>query len=382
MKTLAFSWVLILVIVASIYFSSLFLPSLETIYVDASTSIDQSVKQSQDDLQSAINNLVKQTFTDTISNITNNNSNLGVINTSSNSQENRNSITTFSTFQLNDTNIDSMSLQRITVGDIDIAYKSFGNGEPIFLISGSGNVMDSWPSYFLKELSKDHKVFIFDNRGVGNTSAGTKQFSIDQFANDTAGLMNALKIQKADVLGFSMGSFVAQKLVLNNPEKVNRLMLYGASCGGAENVPQTPQVIKALSDFVNNKTTDEGSFLQVTFPPQWIKDNPSFLEAIPKSSEIILSSTLKKQFELNEGWLSKNWTGICDQLKNMTKPALIISGTEDIAVPSANSLVLVDKIPGAWLVQIRDAGHGLMYQYPKAFTDVVKTFLNVTNSTN
>jgi pimeloyl-ACP methyl ester carboxylesterase len=378
-KTIAFTWVLILVIVASSYLSSLFLPSLETIYVDALTSIDQSVKQSQDDLQSAINNQVNQSMSDTISYITNNNSNLGVINTSSNSQENRNSITTF---QQNDTNIDSMSLQRISVGDIDIAYKSFGNGEPIFLISGSGNVMDSWPTYFLKELSKDHKVFIFDNRGVGNTSTGTKQFSIDLFANDTAGLMNALKIQKADVLGFSMGSFVAQKLVLNHPQKVNRLVLYGASCGGAENVPQTPQVIKALSDFVNNKTTDEGSFLEVTFPPQWIKDNPSFLEAIPKSSEIILSSTLKKQFELNEGWLSKNWTRVCDQLKNMTKPALIISGTEDIAVPSANSVVLVDKIPGAWLVQIRDAGHGLIYQYPKAFTDVVKTFLNVINITN
>jgi pimeloyl-ACP methyl ester carboxylesterase len=378
-KTLAFSSVLILVIAASIYFSSLFLPSLESMDVDASISMDQSVKQSQDDLQSAINNLVKQTITDTISNTTNNNSNLGVINTSSNIQEDRNSITPF---QQNDTNIDSMTLQRISVGDIDIAYKSFGNGEPIFLISGSGNVMDSWPTYFLKELSKDHKVFIFDNRGVGNTSAGTKHFSIDQFANDTAGLMDALKIQQADVLGFSMGSFVAQKLVLNHPEKINRLILYGASCGGAENVPQTPQVIKALSDFVNNKTTDEGSFLEVTFPPQWIKDNPSFLEAIPKSSEIILSSTLKKQFELNEGWLSKNWTGVCDQLKNMTKPTLIISGTKDIAVPSANSLVLVDKIPGAWLVQIGDAGHGLMYQYPKAFTDVVKTFLNVTNSTN
>jgi pimeloyl-ACP methyl ester carboxylesterase len=378
-KTIAFTWVLILVIVASSYLSSLFLPSLETIYVDALTSIDQSVKQSQDDLQSAINNQVNQSMSDTISYITNNNSNLGVINTSSNSQENRNSITTF---QQNDTNIDSMSLQRISVGDIDIAYKSFGNGEPIFLISGSGNIMDSWPTYFLKELSKDHKVFIFDNRGVGNTSAGTKQFSIDLFANDTAGLMNALKIQKADVLGFSMGSFIAQKLVLNHPEKVNRLILYGASCGGAENVPQTPQVIKALSDFVNNKTTDEGSFLEVTFPPQWIKDNPSFLEAVPKSSEIILSSTLKKQFELNEGWLSKNWTGVCDQLKNMTKPTLIISGTEDIAVPSANSLVLVDKIPGAWLLQIRDAGHGLMYQYPKDFTDVVKTFLNISNSTN
>ena len=70
--------------------------------------------------------------------------------------------------------------------------------------------MDVWPSYFLQELSKNHKVVIFDNRGVGNTTAGTNPFSIVQFANDTVGLMDALKIQKADVLGFSMGSFIAR----------------------------------------------------------------------------------------------------------------------------------------------------------------------------
>jgi hypothetical protein len=78
--------------------------------------------------------------------------------------------------------------KKINVGDIKMAYKTFGNGPPIILVSGSANVMDVWPSYFLQELSKNHKVVIFDNRGVGNTTAGTKPFSIVQFANDTAGL--------------------------------------------------------------------------------------------------------------------------------------------------------------------------------------------------
>ena len=64
--------------------------------------------------------------------------------------------------------------------------------------------MDVWPPYFLKVLAKGHKVTIFDNRGVGNTTEGTKPFSVKQFANDTLGLMNVLGIQKADVLGFSM----------------------------------------------------------------------------------------------------------------------------------------------------------------------------------
>ena len=70
--------------------------------------------------------------------------------------------------------------------------------------------MDSWDPSILRELSSNHTLIIFDNRGVGNTSTGTKPFSIQQLANDTAGLLDALKIRKVDVLGYSLGSFVAQ----------------------------------------------------------------------------------------------------------------------------------------------------------------------------
>jgi pimeloyl-ACP methyl ester carboxylesterase len=276
--------------------------------------------------------------------------------------------------------IDKPDIKKVIVGDIEIAYKTFGRGEPMLLISGSGNVMDVWPSYFLNELAKGHEVTIFDNRGVGNTTEGTKPFSVKQFANDTLGLMNNLGIQKADVLGFSMGSFVAQQLVVTYPEKVNRLILYGASCGGQEGIPQNPKVITALSDFVNNRTKDTNAFLEVTFPLKWIKENPNFLELIPKTSETILSTTIKKQFEINEDWLSTNWSGVCDLLQEVTKPILVITGTEDEAIPSGNSLILVNKIPGSWLVQIKDAGHGLMYQYPEIFAEIVETFLNVSGT--
>ena len=137
--------------------------------------------------------------------------------------------------------------------------------------------MDVWPSSMLQELSSNHTVIIFDNSGVGNTTSGTRPFSIQQFANDTVGLLDALKIQKADVLGFSMASFISQELTLMHPEKINRLILYGAACGGQEGIPQSPQVVKALSDFVNNRTQDIETFLSVTFPPEWIKANPTFI---------------------------------------------------------------------------------------------------------
>ncbi len=198
----------------------------------------------------------------------------------------------------NSLNIQNMPIKKVHVGDIDIAYKVFGKGDPFLLISGSGLVMDAWEPSILKELSSNHTVIIFDNRGVGNTTIGTKPFSIQQFANDTVGLLDALKIQKADVLGFSMASFIAQEITLLHPEKVNRLILYGATCGGEENIPQTPQVVKILSDLVNNRTQDPEKILSVTFPLEWVKSHPN--RTIPESKEIVTSNTLKQQFNLNK----------------------------------------------------------------------------------
>jgi pimeloyl-ACP methyl ester carboxylesterase len=166
-----------------------------------------------------------------------------------------------------------------------------------------------------------------------------------------------------------------------HPEKVNRLIVYGASCGGQESIPQSPEVVKALSDFVNNRTQDVETFLSVTFPLEWIKSHPNYLETIPKSAEIVPSATLVKQFNAVENWLDTKWSGVCSQLSNISKPTLIITGTEDIAVPAANSIILAQKIPGAWLVQIKDAGHELMYQYPEQFNIVLQTFLSTTTTT-
>ena len=112
------------------------------------------------------------------------------------------------------------------------------------LIDGIGAKMDSWDPSILRNLSTNHTVIVFDNRGVGNTTTGTKPFSVQQFANDTAGLLEALKIQKANVLGHSLGSFIAQQLAVTHPEKIDRLLLVAAACGGKESIPPSLQDIK------------------------------------------------------------------------------------------------------------------------------------------
>jgi hypothetical protein len=118
-----------------------------------------------------------------------------------------------SSFQAEAKALDDIPSRKVRVGDMDIAYKQLGNvsNYPIVLITGCCTTMDMWSPTLLNQLLTNRSVVIFDNRGAGESTAGTKEFSIDQFAIDTIGLLDALKIEKADILGTSMGSFIAQE---------------------------------------------------------------------------------------------------------------------------------------------------------------------------
>jgi pimeloyl-ACP methyl ester carboxylesterase len=157
-----------------------------------------------------------------------------------------------SSFQAEAKTLDDLPTQKVKVDDIDIAYKQLGNttDNPIVLLTGAVTTMDMWSPTLLKELSSNHSVIVFDNRGAGESTAGTKEFSINQFANDTIGLLDALNIEKADILGSSMGSFISQELALKYPNRVNNLILSASSCGGNEAVPPGPRVLQARYDDV------------------------------------------------------------------------------------------------------------------------------------
>src|SRR6476619_1466715 len=92
--------------------------------------------------------------------------------------------------------------KKVHVGDIDIAYKMLGKGDPILLFNGASDNMNAWDPSFLKGISSNHTVIVFDSRGIGNTTAGSKPYSMQLLANDTAGLLDALNIDKADVFGY------------------------------------------------------------------------------------------------------------------------------------------------------------------------------------
>jgi len=287
----------------------------------------------------------------------------------------------------NSQDIQNIPAKKVHVGDIDIAYKMLGKGEPILLVSGASSDMNAWDPSTLRELSSNHTLIIFDNRGVGNTTTGSKPFSIQQLANDTAGLLDALKIQKTNVLGYSLGSFVAQQFTVTHPEKVNRLILLAASCGGKEGIPESPQhrkFFEMVNKSINNipiTPQDVKTLLSIPMGSAWMESHPNFLESVPEAKDLfsgIPPNTIKQQADISQNWTATNWSGICDDLTKISSPTLIVTGTHDNNVPTANSLVIAGKIPGAWLIQIKDAGHALFVQYPDKVNRVLQTFLSTT----
>jgi pimeloyl-ACP methyl ester carboxylesterase len=141
--------------------------------------------------------------------------------------------------------------KKVQAGDVDIAYKMLGKGDAILLLPGGSADKNAWDPSFISDLSSNHTVIVFDNRGVGNTTIGSQPYTMEQLANDTAGLLDALKIKNANVLGYSLGSYIAQQLTITNPEKVNRLVLVGSSCGGNASMPKPPEFLRLQSEIVD-----------------------------------------------------------------------------------------------------------------------------------
>jgi pimeloyl-ACP methyl ester carboxylesterase len=279
--------------------------------------------------------------------------------------------------------LNNIETKKIRVGDIDIAYKIFGKGKPLLLIPGFSMTMDMWDPNMLNKLSSNHTIIVFDNRGIGQTTAGNDplKFSISQFANDTADFLAALGLdgnnssfsdnQPIDMLGLSLGGFIAQEFALTYPAKVDRLILVVSGCGGKESIP--PQISpEAFRSMVSGNASKE-LFLSTLFPKEWINENIDYIE----KNFVFPMGKIPAQNLLLQSQAAGNWEA-CDRLLNITNPTLIVAGTKDITAPPANSVMMAERIPGAWLVQIRGGGHGLIFQYPNEFSEMLETFFAVS----
>jgi pimeloyl-ACP methyl ester carboxylesterase len=191
-----------------------------------------------------------------------------------------------------------------------------------------------------------------------------------------------------------LGSNIAQQLTMMYPDKVNTLTLVGSSCGGKDHTPKPPEFQKLQSEIVNKSlnnvsiSQDEMKELaSASVWSGWIKLHPEVLENIPTDMQQVKPGlspeVMNNQTNVAMEWVATNWSGTCDELAKIAKPTLVITGTDDNRYqPHVNSLKIVEKIPGAWLVQIKNAGHAVMDQYPEEMGKILNTFLSTTAQSN
>ena len=278
--------------------------------------------------------------------------------------------------------VESFPIQKTTVADMEIEYKDLKNKStsdedkdkiPLLFVAGLRITMDMWPPTILRELTRsNHRVIVYNNRGTGNSSDGTKEYTISQLANDAAGLLEALDIDKAHVVGWSMGSYIAEELALLHPDKVSSLILYGSGPGGEKAIPSSAELIQTLGGVSGTPEEQARQILSFFFPQSWLSNNPEYINQFPLLKSTVSAKTTQKQAQAIVGW-----NGIYNSPSVITQPTLVMMGTEDIITTPKAALSLVEKIPLVSLIQIKDAGHGWMYQYPEKFTKVVKTFLEI-----
>lgn len=266
--------------------------------------------------------------------------------------------------------IETTELSRARVGDIYMAYKTIGEGYPTLFIMGYSGTMDMWDPRLINNLGRRYKVIVFDNRGMGRTTASPKEFSIEQFADDTAGLMGALGIKRANVVGYSMGTAIAQELALKYPDKVNNLILYAADCGGTECVSASPEVIKQLTDISGTKKEREARMIKLLFPETWLKAQRNIRKRLPRVRETSTAANIERQARAMLGW-----KGSYERLPLISQHTLLITGTDDIITPPDNSMIMAKRIPGSWLARLEGGGHGVMYQRPRDMARIIRAFL-------
>ncbi|PKL63891.1 MAG: alpha/beta hydrolase [Methanomicrobiales archaeon HGW-Methanomicrobiales-3] len=265
--------------------------------------------------------------------------------------------------------VNAIPVQTVTVNGITIAYKEIGSGYPLVLINGFASTMDTWNPPVLEELARHFRVIIFDNRGTGYSTASGTPFSMSLFAADTLALMDALGIARAHILGHSMGTCVAQELALFHPDRVSRLILVSGTCGGEQMIRMEQPVWETLSDKSGTGIDLANRMFSVLFPETWLETHDPW-QYCPEVHE-----TTSEESAAREAEALFSWSGSYDRLPHIRSPVLVITGTEDVVIPPANSRTLADRITGARLVEIPGAGHGLMYQCPGEFLVVVREFL-------
>lgn len=265
-------------------------------------------------------------------------------------------------------------MPKIFANGINIEYEVQGEGTPLILISGLGYPAWQWHR-MLPYLVKHFKVITFDNRGVGESDKPVGPYTAGLLAADTAGLLDALGIESAVVMGHSMGGFIAQEIALSFPSKVSKLVLSSTNFGGPHHVPVTQEAMMVLSDMTSDPLTRFKNGLVVSTAPGFADQHPEIIQEWLdwRISNPLDVSGYQAQMAIGIALIPES-ASFENKLPNIKVPTLILFGDSDKVVPPANADLMASKIPGSKVVILSNAGHFFPMEVPEAASQAVIDF--------
>ncbi len=249
-------------------------------------------------------------------------------------------------------------------------YEITGDGAPLVMIRGLGSNLDHWYPQ-IPALKKRFRVLTFDNPGIARTKDVITPYSILKMAQNIAGLMDVVGIEKAHVLGLSMGGMIAQELALNFPERIQRLILCVTHCGKSHSIPSSDKVNQLFSAMVNEGTNEAKTAASaVMFAPETLKNRPETAGEYAKVSMEYPAATdiLIKQSQAIQEFDS--W----ERLPEITALTLALGADKDVLIPPGNLNILAERIPNAKLCIIKGGGHQVLVEQADACNAAITDF--------
>ena len=271
----------------------------------------------------------------------------------------------------------------VSAGGVDFAYRELGpkTGVPVIFLTHLAAVLDNWDPRVVDGIAAQHRVITFDNRGVGASSGSTPN-TIEAMAADAVAFIQALGLEKVDLLGFSMGGMIAQLIAADEPQLVRKLILAGTGPAGGDGITNVTRI--AHLDTLRALLTlqDPKQFLFFTRTPNGRRAGKEFLarlkERTENRDEAISLRSYGAQLTAIHRWGKQPPA----DLSVIRQPVLVANGESDRMVPTSNSVDLAQRLPNADLVVYPDAGHGGIFQFHEQFVDKALAFLDPSTTTS
>jgi pimeloyl-ACP methyl ester carboxylesterase len=271
----------------------------------------------------------------------------------------------------------------VKVNDIEMYYEIHGEGVPLIVIPGLfGSSESGYARIFMEEFSNKYKVILLDNRGTGRSDKPDIEYSIMMMADDISGLMDAILIPKAHVLGASMGGAIAQALALNHPNKVLSLILCCTCCGSQRLYGSSPNpMTKEFWDFVESiargqppeMSVEEYSefYLRTALSPKYVQENrDSLLRSLAsiKYPTPLVGRVRQAQAALNFDF--------CERLSEIKVPTIVMAAEDDVLVSPENSRFLAERISDARLKMFNEGAHNFIPELQDQVIPLILDFLD------